>query len=332
MSALPQRISVAGATFISGLWVPADKREEFFVTISNEPTVAITGATLEKNSIFGSPVATMAAETVGRFLRESALKDHMMCSASMRVYPDSTSFDADLTKPWQEAGGRVAQFTGSNIQMLHGAAWDIEHGTSYIIEEDIGDFSNHTKEAALFAGLKHPTSAFILGNGGPTVNINLTRAMALCPAGHVFSLAGCCSAEGQFRGSSAAIGSIPMKKESQEDALLSLGKFAPHFFTWLPSVEVRVHRGHALRLVLSRVTEPRTQPYRTLVCLTQELGKRLAERELTIFGPAKNGAEAGAGVTVWKLEVGKGNPTKITGFDKDASRVANKQLRVSEIM
>jgi len=287
MSALPQRISVAGATFISGLWVPADKREEFFVTISNEPTVAITGATLEKNSIFGSPVATMAAETVGRFLRESALKDHMMCSASMRVYPDSTSFDADLTKPWQEAGGRVAQFTGSNIQMLHGAAWDIEHGTSYIIEEDIGDFSNHTKEAALFAGLKHPTSAFILGNGGPTVNINLTRAMALCPAGHVFSLAGCCSAEGQFRGSSAAIGSIPMKKESQEDALLSLGKFAPHFFTWLPSVE--------------------------------ELGKRLAERELTIFGPVKNGAEAGAGVTVWKLEVGKGNPTKITGFDKDTT-------------
>ena len=252
MSALPQRISVAGATFISGLWVPADKREEFFVTISNEPTVAITGATLEKNSIFGSPVATMAAETVGRFLRESALKDHMMCSASMRVYPDSTSFDADLTKPWQEAGGRVAQFTGSNIQMLHGAAWDIEHGTSYIIEEDIGDFSNHTKEAALFAGLKHPTSAFILGNGGPTVNINLTRAMALCPAGHVFSLAGCCSAEGQFRGSSAAIGSIPMKKESQEDALLSLGKFAPHFFTWLPSVEVRAPWARATPCAISR--------------------------------------------------------------------------------
>ena len=47
-----------------------------------------------------------------------------------------------------------------------GDAWRIEHGVSYVLEEQPQDFSNNYRFAALYAGACNPSSIFLFGGGG----------------------------------------------------------------------------------------------------------------------------------------------------------------------
>lgn len=209
-------------------FVPLESRDVFLRCVKSTPTIAITGATLCFGSPFASPLSSKVALTVGKELgkccKESGIK--VMVSASMRAHRSTMSADHDFTLGFTRGSPdcTAVHFKGSNAVMLHGNAWSMSHGVSYIMEEEALDFSNHAKEAALVSSCLHAKSVALLANGGPTVAINLTRFLLLCRARHVFTLCGLHSASG----ASGAAGSFKQSEEQLMTAIKSAGRLAPN--------------------------------------------------------------------------------------------------------
>merc|ERR1719210_2693450 len=114
----------------------------------------MTGATLLPTSAHGSPVSTEVNAAVGQELGAMAphLKISLMASASMRAHDGAMSADNDLTAGFVRCSGcEAVHFKGTNAVRLHGNLWRIAHGTSYVLQEEANDFSNHAKEACVMA-------------------------------------------------------------------------------------------------------------------------------------------------------------------------------------
>merc|ERR1712187_319726 len=121
----------------------------------------------------------------------------LIASASMRANNAAMSADHDFTLGFMEGPGcKAVHFKGSNAVMLHGDLWKMNHGVSYVIEEELEDFSNHAKEAAMIGSSMNTDSFALLANGGPTVAINLTRLLFFCSPHHVFTICGMHSKSG----------------------------------------------------------------------------------------------------------------------------------------
>eukprot|EP00928_Gymnodinium_smaydae_P010759 TRINITY_DN14050_c0_g1_i1.p1 TRINITY_DN14050_c0_g1~~TRINITY_DN14050_c0_g1_i1.p1 ORF type:complete len:631 (-),score=161.28 TRINITY_DN14050_c0_g1_i1:188-2080(-) len=210
-------------------FVPLAKREKFLKAVEKVPTFAVTGATLPQGSELASPVATPLAEAFGREVggRSRTHGIRLMASASMRGMDGMFSADHDFTKGFNSCPGCDAvHFKGSNLVKLHGRAWTMEHGTSYVVEEEADDFSNHAKEACLMVCSKNSRSSALLACGGPTVSLNLCRMLLTCSANRVFAVTGMHSKSGK----SGASGSFPTTSEQQESAVQALYKLAPGGF------------------------------------------------------------------------------------------------------
>jgi len=210
-------------------YVPCEKRDEFLKCVAATPTCALTGATLMPNTKYASSLSKELAIKIGQ--RFGMMADshgiRMMASASMRGHSELMSADHDFTSGFHsQIGCNAVHFKGSNLVALHGAAWEIDHGTSYLLEEETHDFSNHAKESALMATLTNPKSISFLANGGPTVAINLSRMLLLCQEGRVFALTGLHSDMGK----SGASGAFNATEEQLELAIKGLVDLAPEFF------------------------------------------------------------------------------------------------------
>lgn len=178
---------------------------------------------------FASPDSKQIAEAVGEKFGQKAGKHgiHVMASASMRGHDKLMSADHDFTYGFcKNSGCQAVHFKGSNLTALHGEAWQMNHGISYMFEEERYDFSNHAKEAALMASLSNPRSVSFLANGGPTVAINLCRMLLLCGKNRVFTFTGLHSKGGQ----SGASGSFKASQEKLESTIAALLDLSPQFF------------------------------------------------------------------------------------------------------
>jgi len=207
-------------------YVPRNSRGDFMRTLAKTPTAVITGATLEKGSAYASSWSSEIARGIGRNLGMEANKtDVKVCiNGSMKGHSLTMSADEDFCTGFEEGGGKAVNVKGSNMVQLHGDAWRVRCGVSYVLEED--DFSNHTKEACLCAAVKNPKSIVMAANGGPTVSINLARFMHLSSRG-VFAINGMHSKGGK----SGASGSFKTTTESLNQAVAFLKTLGPEFFT-----------------------------------------------------------------------------------------------------
>jgi len=134
------------------------------------------------------------------------------------------SADNDFTLGFSRAPDcKVVHFKGSNMLSLSGRAWNMEHGTNYVLEEEADDFSNRAKEAALMVSLKHARSGAILAGGGPTVALNLCRMLLICSKGRVSTI---CAMHSQS-GTSGASGAFKNTGERLKEAVRSLDVLAP---------------------------------------------------------------------------------------------------------
>merc|ERR1712232_75263 len=120
----------------------------------------------------------------------------------------------------------AVHFKGTNAVLLHGDAWRIDHGTTYLLEEGHLDFSNHAKEAALMASCMHTKSLALCANGDPTVACNVARFLQLCSPGRVFTICGMHGPSGR----SGAAASFPLSAEQLNHYFGSLRQLAPTFF------------------------------------------------------------------------------------------------------
>jgi len=210
-------------------YVPLILRADFLIAISRVPTCALTGATLMPTTQFASPDSKVIAEAIGEKFgqRASTHGVRLMASASMRGHDKLMSADHDFTSGFcRNADCQAVHFKGSNLTALHGEAWQMNHGISYMLEEERYDFSNHAKEAALMASLTNPRSVSFLANGGPTVAINLCRMLLLCGKNRVFTFTGLHSKGGQ----SGASGSFKASQEKLESTMAALLELSPQFF------------------------------------------------------------------------------------------------------
>jgi len=210
-------------------YVPLNLREACLIAISKVPTCALTGATLMPTTQFASPDSRQIAEAIGEQFGDKANIHgiRVMASASMRGHSKLMSADHDFTAGFcKSAGCQAVHFKGSNLVLLHGEAWEMNHGISYMFEEERCDFSNHAKEAALMASLANKKSISFLANGGPTVAINLSRMLLLCGKGRVFTFTGLHSKRGQ----SGASGGFTATREKLESSIDALHNLSPQFF------------------------------------------------------------------------------------------------------
>jgi len=173
-------------------------------------------------------LSTEIAKGIGKYLGNEADKTEVkVCiNGSMRGHTLTMCADEDFCTGFEEGGGKAVNVKGSNLVQLHGDAWRVGCGVSYVLEEDSTDFSNHAKEACLCAATKHPKSIVMAANGGPTVCVNLARFMHLSSRG-VFAINGMHSKAGK----SGASGSFKTTPESLNKAVASLKSFGPEFFT-----------------------------------------------------------------------------------------------------
>jgi len=225
-------ISYVPSSFKAIRYVPLSTRASFLAAVSKVPTCALTGATVMPDSHFASPFSTATARKIGQEFGKMAVKHNVrvMSSASMRGHHQLMSADHDFTRGFCENQGcQAVHFKGSNIVALHGEAWEMPHGISYMLEEGKADFSNHAKESALMASLCSPNSTSFLANGGPTVAINLCRMLLLCGKGRVFTFTGLHSKFGK----SGASGAFGATKEKLEASIVSMHDLAPEFFKTL---------------------------------------------------------------------------------------------------
>jgi len=210
-------------------YIPLALRAKALNEISKVPSCALTGATLMPNTQFASPLSKQIAEALGdKFGRGADTHGiRIMASGSMRGHAQLMSADHDFTYGFcKNPGCQAVHFKGSNIVALHGAAWEINHGITYMIEEEEFDFSNHAKEAALMASLCNGKSISFLANGGPTVAINLSRMLLLCEKNRVFTFTGLHSKGGK----SGASGGFSASKEKLQSAVDALNSLSPQFF------------------------------------------------------------------------------------------------------
>jgi len=208
--------------------VPMSSRADFMRTLAETPTAVITGATLDKDSEFASKLSSEIAKGIGKNLGMKADKTNVkVCiNASMRGHSLTMSADDDFSTGFEEEGGKVVNVKGSNMVQLHGDAWKVGCGVSYILEEDSSDFSNNAKEACLCAAAKNPGSIVMVANGGQTVSINLVRFLKLSSCG-VFAINGMHGKAGK----SGAAGSFKTTPESLNQAVATLKTFGPQLFT-----------------------------------------------------------------------------------------------------
>merc|ERR1719330_871530 len=177
-----------------------------------------------------SPLSKEVNEEVGHELGKiaSQLKISLMASASMRAHDGAMSADNDLTAGFVRcADCEAVHFKGTNAVRLHGNLWRIPHGTSYVLQEEAMDFSNHAKEACLMAYCANQASIALCANGGPTVACNVARFLGLCRPHKVFTLCGLHAASGL----SGAAASFMLSAEQLEDSFRSLVSLAPAFFS-----------------------------------------------------------------------------------------------------
>eukprot|EP00927_Polykrikos_kofoidii_P056589 TRINITY_DN50682_c0_g1_i1.p1 TRINITY_DN50682_c0_g1~~TRINITY_DN50682_c0_g1_i1.p1 ORF type:complete len:525 (-),score=96.98 TRINITY_DN50682_c0_g1_i1:199-1773(-) len=210
-------------------FVPLDRRVDFLRSVASAPTFAVTGATLNRDSVYGSALSVEVAMEVGVALAAISKMSGIctMASASMRAHHAAMSADHDLTLGFvSNPECRAIHFKGSNAVRLDGDAWRMGHGTSYLIEEEALDFSNHAKEACLMACATHEHSIALCANGGPTVACNVARFLTLCSSGSVFTICGMHSPSG----TSGAAVSFHTSKQQLAAAIDSLIKLAPSFF------------------------------------------------------------------------------------------------------
>jgi len=214
-------------SFAAVRFVELSTRDDWLRCVMDRPTFALTGATACRGSPFSSPKSTEAAFMIGKELG-TRCEDHgitLMASASMRAHDETMSADHDFTKGFMEGSPEcmTVHFKGSNSVMLHGDLWRMKHGVSYVVEEEDLDCSNHAKEAALVTSSVNSQSIALLGNGGPTVAINLTRFLLLCGPGRVFAF---CGLHGGNGGSGAA-GLFRQSEEQLKAAVKGVGSLAP---------------------------------------------------------------------------------------------------------
>jgi len=256
-------------------YVPLTLRSACLIAISKVPTCALTGATLMPTTQFASPLSKKIAEAVGEEFGKKVETHgvYLMSSASMRGHDKLMSADHDFTCGFcKNPGCQAVHFKGSNIVALHGEAWEMKHGISYMFEEEFLDFSNHAKEAALMASLCNERSVSFLANGGPTVAINLSRMLLLCGKNRVFTLTGLHSKGGK----SGASGAFPASKEKLESAVDALLNLSPTFFGSNKNVP---KGGDAV--VAALVSKP-------LRLLSWDESKRLTETEYTLKPDSPN--------------------------------------------
>eukprot|EP00928_Gymnodinium_smaydae_P043907 TRINITY_DN29340_c0_g1_i1.p1 TRINITY_DN29340_c0_g1~~TRINITY_DN29340_c0_g1_i1.p1 ORF type:complete len:540 (-),score=23.95 TRINITY_DN29340_c0_g1_i1:88-1656(-) len=210
-------------------YVPISEREHFLASVSMEPTCAVTGATLPAGTPHGSCMSVEVAVAVGKAVAEKMqLKGvSLMASASMRGHNATMSADHDLTLGFESVVGcDTVHFKGINAVRLAGDAWRMNHGLTYVLEEDSNDFSNNAKEACLMACGTNARSFALCANGGPTVACNVVRFLMLCRPKRVFTI---CGMHGQS-GLSGAAASFNLKVEQIVSYLESLIELAPSFF------------------------------------------------------------------------------------------------------
>jgi hypothetical protein len=187
----------------------------------------MTGATVERGNAYASPLSTEIAEHISEKLGRAGLGVTLMSTGSMRAFPGAMAADYDLTAGFQRHPGNMAvHFKGSNAARLHGDAWRMGQGTTYILEESPEDYSNNAKEATLMASASHPNSIALTANGGPTVASNLVRFLHLCAPNRVFCISGMHAASGQ----SGAAASFTLSEEKLVEAVQHLMDLAPQFF------------------------------------------------------------------------------------------------------
>jgi len=227
-----RQISYVPSSFKPIRYVPFALRANFLAAVHKVPSCGLTGATLMPDSLYASPFSKELAHEIGKEFGRQATSHNVrvMSSASMRGHMNLMSADHDFTQGFCENRGcQAVHFKGSNMVALHGEAWEMEHGVSYMLEEEKADFSNHAKEAALMASLSSPKSISFLANGGPTVAINLCRMLLLCGTGRVFTFTGL---HGKG-GTSGASGAFKAPKEKLEASIAGMRDLAPDFFTQL---------------------------------------------------------------------------------------------------
>jgi len=216
-------------SFRSIRYVPLSLRPNWLTAVSGVPTCALTGATLTPTTQFASPDSKEIAEAVGESFGQAAHTHgiRVMASASMRGHVKLMSADHDFTYGFcKNPGCQAVHFKGSNLVALHGEAWEMKHGISYILEEERCNFSNNAKEAALMASLTNQQSISFLANGGPTVAMNLCRMLVLCGKNRVFTLTGLHSNSGK----SGASGCFSHSLEQLESTITALHDLSPLFF------------------------------------------------------------------------------------------------------
>lgn len=222
-------VAAVPRSFRAVRFVSLAKREVFLQAVSSVPTLPMTGATLCRGSEFGSPLSREIAEGLGEELGLRA-EEHgirLMASASMGGHDSIMSADCDLTTGFMRAPNcQAAHFKGLNAVRLHGDAWLVKNGVSYVVEELVSDWGNHAKEASLMAAAAHPRSAALCANGGPTVATNVVRFLHLSSARQVFTI----SAMHSGAGCSGAAASFAMTEEALVSAVQSLIDLEPSFF------------------------------------------------------------------------------------------------------
>merc|ERR1719384_2708707 len=136
-----------------------------------------------------------------------------MASGSMRAHDEVMSADNDLTAGFVRCSScEAVHFKGTNSVRLHGDLWRIAHGTTYVLQEEATDFSNHAKEACLMACCTNSGSIALCANGGPTVAGNVARFLGLCRPRNVFTLCGLHAPSG----TSGAAASFELSSEQLE--------------------------------------------------------------------------------------------------------------------
>merc|ERR1719330_1974915 len=185
-----------------------------------------------------SPLSKEVNEEVGHELGKiaSQLKISLMASASMRAHDGAMSADNDLTAGFVRcADCEAVHFKGSNAVRLHGNLWRIDHGKTYVLQEEPRDFSNHAKEACLMACCANEGSIALCANGGPTVACNVARFLGLCRPQKVFAICGVHASSGM----SGAAASFQLSSEQLEGFFTSLVSLAPAFFSGLVKTDVK---------------------------------------------------------------------------------------------
>lgn len=224
ISAVPRRFS-------KDRFVQLSLFDAFLRTISSRATFAVTGATLSQGSPFATPLSKEVSLMLGELLgKEAASRGSgndakglplVLATGSMRGHPEVMSADHDFAEGFRRiAGCTVVHFKGSNSMRLHGDVWNMpdDSGTSYVLEEETKDYSNHAKEAAIMVCASAPRSIALCSNGGPTVGTNVVRFLNLCLPHRVFSICGLHSGGGR----SGAAASFALTEEAMQGALRSL--------------------------------------------------------------------------------------------------------------